>query len=508
MHRPCSLGCILSIFLFLLISGCSKPVVKIPEDLPPIVREYKRIDFSVGPQRMQKTGVHLQKGEYFSILTRDILLRSSLIGMIGKDDFGFYVSDINDAYKAGDLYLGFSAKSDGLTAADIIVWKKADYVQIANFLIQVKLDNPYNSAIVKLLEEVNRRKHISIAELKASQEIEDTRQKISDLKKHKESREKKSQNVITKNQSATSTAPVGSELSKDEKIKQLEAKLSKLTETLKEMEIEAKERDKTIPAKKAPALESETSKTHPYPDVDFGRYNALVVGNNNYASLPKLVTAKNDALEVAETLKNRYGFKVELLVDANRSDILMALSRYRWNLTKRDNLLIYYAGHGWLDKEADEGYWLPTDAEKDNMINWISNFSISATLRAIKAKHVLIVADSCYSGKLARGIHTVDRTGGYVSRLSQKRARCVISSGGLEPVIDSGGKGAHSVFASAFLDALRENNEIMDGAQLFNTLRRPVMLNSDQTPEYSDIQRAGHEGGEFIFIPRINNSEK
>ncbi|MDH4009732.1 MAG: hypothetical protein OEU55_03395, partial [Desulfobacterales bacterium] len=79
--------------------------------------------------------------------------------------------------------------------------------------------------------------------------------------------------------------------------------------------------------------------------------------------------------------------------------------------------------------------------------------------------------------------------------------RCVISSGGLEPVIDSGGVGMHSVFATAFLDALKDNKDILDGAQLFNKLRRPVMLNSDQTPEYSDIRKAGHEGGEFLFIP-------
>ena len=78
----------------------------------------------------------------------------------------------------------------------------------------------------------------------------------------------------------------------------------------------------------------------------------------------------------------------------------------------------------------------------------------------------------------------------------------MLSSKGLEPVIDSGGKSGHSVFASAFLDVLKKNETIMDGAQLFNALRRPVMLNSDQTPEYSDIHRAGHEGGEFIFIPK------
>jgi hypothetical protein len=502
MKKPCSLGCILSIFLFLLISGCSKPILKIPQNLPPVVREYKNVAFHVDAKRMQKTGIYLTKGELFSIITRDILLRSSLIGMIGKDDFGFYVSDINDAYKPGDLYLGFMDQKVRPSAVDIIVWKEEDYVQVADFLNRVKADNPDNSAITGLLLEINRRKDIFLAELKASREIEDTKKKIKNLKKSNESSKEEPEKVITKKQSTTSIKSTSDELSKDEKIKQLETKLSKLTETLKEMAITAKEREQTVLKKNLLSEDSKKTKTLPYQDIDFGRYYALVVGNNSYQSLPKLVTAKNDAQEVAETLKNRYGFNVELLLDADRSDILMALSRYRWNLTNRDNLLIYYAGHGWLDKEADEGYWLPTNAEKGNMINWISNFSISATLRAIKAKHVLIVADSCYSGKLARGIHTVDRTAGYLSRLSQKRARSVISSGGLEPVTDSGGKRGHSVFASAFLDALRKNNTIMDGAQLFNTLRRPVMLNSDQTPEYSDIQRAGHEGGEFIFIPK------
>jgi ankyrin repeat protein len=254
------------------------------------------------------------------------------------------------------------------------------------------------------------------------------------------------------------------------------------------------------PVKKAPPKGYIETKPHPYSDIDFGKYSALVIGNNNYKYLPQLKTAQNDAREVAETLESQYGFKVKLLLDADRSEILLALSNLRWNLNNRDNLLIYYAGHGWLDEEADEGYWLPVNAQKDNMIAWISNSSITASLRALKAKHVLIVADSCYSGKLARGIHIVNKTPGYLSRLSRKRARCVISSGGLDPVIDSGGDGLHSVFATAFLNALKENNDILDGAQLFNKLRRPVMLSSDQIPEYSDIRKAGHEGGEFLFV--------
>jgi ankyrin repeat protein/uncharacterized caspase-like protein len=256
------------------------------------------------------------------------------------------------------------------------------------------------------------------------------------------------------------------------------------------------------PVKKAPPEEFVESKPRSYPDIDFGKYFALVIGNNNYLYLPQLKTAQNDARDVAETLKSQYGFEVQLLLDADRSDILLALSNLRWNLNSNDNLLIYYAGHGWLDKDADEGYWLPVNAQKDNMLAWISNSSITAILRALKAKHVLIVADSCYSGKLARGVNIVNKPPGYLSRLSRTKARCVISSGGLEPVIDSGGDGLHSVFAAAFLSALKENNDILDGEQLFNKLRRPVMLNSDQTPQYSDIRKAGHEGGEFLFVKK------
>jgi len=234
----------------------------------------------------------------------------------------------------------------------------------------------------------------------------------------------------------------------------------------------------------------------------YGNYHALIIGNNNYTSLPKLQTAISDAKAVADILGNEYGFKVTLLLDAKRSDILLVLGRFREKLPKNDNLLIYYAGHGWLDKDGDEGYWLPVDATKDNEVNWISNASITTQLKAMTAKHVLIVADSCFSGKLGRSVHIQKRTSDYYSRIAQKRARSVIASGGLEPVVDSGGKGNHSVFASAFIEALQDKQSVIDTTELFGRIRQPVVLNSDQTPEYADIRKAGHEGGEFVFIKK------
>ncbi len=104
------------------------------------------------------------------------------------------------------------------------------------------------------------------------------------------------------------------------------------------------------------------------------------------------------------------------------------------------------------------------------------------------------------NGQIGRGVHIRNRNTSYFARIAKKKARSVISSGGLEPVVDSGGKGNHSVFASAFIEALSENTDIMDGTQLFRKIRRPVILNSDQTPEYSDIRKAGHDGGDFLFV--------
>lgn len=238
-------------------------------------------------------------------------------------------------------------------------------------------------------------------------------------------------------------------------------------------------------------------------NIDFGNYMALVIGNNSYTNLQKLKTAVNDAQNLANILKEMYGFTVELVLNGTRRQILFSLDRYRHKLTKNDNFLIYYAGHGYFDRDVNRGYWLPIDADTDTSAEWISNADITDKLKAIKAKHIMIIADSCYSGTLTRGIKVVSRDSDYLIRMSSKKARTVLTSGGLEPVLDSAG-GQHSVFAKALLDALKNNTGVMDGTALFSIIRRPVMLNANQTPQYSDIRYAGHDGGEFLFVP-VNN---
>ena len=238
-----------------------------------------------------------------------------------------------------------------------------------------------------------------------------------------------------------------------------------------------------------------------YADVAFGNYHALVIGNNDYKHMADLKTAQNDARSIANVLERDFGFKVRTMVDASRSDILDAFDDYSAELRKTDNFLLYYAGHGWLDEDQEEGFWLPVDAKTDRRSAWIPNATITRTLKGFQAKHVMVVADSCYSGTLTRGIKIEKRATDYVREVVGKKARIVMSSGGLEPVED-GGTGNNSPFASALLKALTRSGEVLTATSLFKQIQRPVQLNADQTPVFADIRKAGHDGGDFLFVKR------
>ena len=229
----------------------------------------------------------------------------------------------------------------------------------------------------------------------------------------------------------------------------------------------------------------------------------MVIGNDSYEYLPDLMTAAADAKAITKVLRDEYGFEVELLIDADRRKILRTLSKLRRKLTEEDNLLVYYGGHGILDRDAERGYWLPVDAEEGFIDSWISNATITDQLKAIDAWHVLVMADSCYSGAILREagapVEDIGDRKTFLERLAIKKSRTVMSSGGLEPVADGGGSG-HSVFANAFLSALADNRSVMETQRLFTVLREKVAVNADQTPEYADVRKAGHDGGDFIFV--------
>jgi uncharacterized caspase-like protein len=251
----------------------------------------------------------------------------------------------------------------------------------------------------------------------------------------------------------------------------------------------------------------------PWRSLDFGQYYAIVIGNNNYKKLPQLDTPINDAIAVEKILKEKYGFKTKILQNANRYQILSELNKLRAKLNEKDNLLIYYAGHGELDKVNMRGHWLPVDADADNTANWISTVAVTDILNSMSVKHIMVVSDSCYSGAMTRSsLARIEAGTGsnkkseWLKAMLKARSRTVLTSGGLKPVMDGGG-GQHSVFANAFIKALNGNDTLLEGQSLYRKVSAGIVAIAaeygiEQVPEYAPIRHAGHESGEFFFVPR------
>lgn len=241
-----------------------------------------------------------------------------------------------------------------------------------------------------------------------------------------------------------------------------------------------------------------------------GDYWALIIGINEYANLPpdkQLQAAQTDAKAVADVLNKKYGFAKERMVElydkqATRSEIIKRLRILAKTLGNKDNLMIYYAGHGEYDKETQLGGWIPSDAVLDDPSTFIGNEEVRSYLKAIKARHIYTVADSCFSESLMGG---KTRSIGQLSEpaikeLYNDKSRLILTSGGLYPVPDKG-KGNHSTFAYYLLRILERNeNKYLIPQQIIAELQPLVSNESQQTPKSAPIAGIGDEGGQFVFM--------
>jgi hypothetical protein len=248
--------------------------------------------------------------------------------------------------------------------------------------------------------------------------------------------------------------------------------------------------------------------------LNFGRYFALVIGTQDYQKITPLKTPISDANAVADVLQHKYGFAVTRLLDVDNVAIMEAINNFNNVLGDDDNLLIYYAGHGSRTKvdNHENGYWLAVNADpppRDTF--WITNEFVTRHLSIIKARRVLVVADSCYAGMLSNDPgylllgNESKPNAAYMRYKLARRSRLLLTSGGDAPVLDNGG-GKNSVFAHAFIDVLSSADRILTAPEVYGAIRQRVekaaaTMQFKQAPELKAIKEAGHEVGDFFFVP-------
>jgi hypothetical protein len=236
-------------------------------------------------------------------------------------------------------------------------------------------------------------------------------------------------------------------------------------------------------------------------DLSSARYYALIIAVEDYddPTINDLSEPINDANKFYKIISSRYTFNEEDIIylkNPTKADIIGTLHKMRGTITEEDNLMIYYAGHGHWDEEMETGYWLPSDANSENPVNWIPNTDLTNYINVLKSKHTLLVADACFSGGIFKTRKAFNNSGA-IENLYKLPSRKAITSGNLKEVPDQ------SVFIEYLLKQLNENNvEYFSSEQLFSQMRPAIMNNSDNVPQYGTIQKVGDEGGDFVFILR------
>jgi hypothetical protein len=236
--------------------------------------------------------------------------------------------------------------------------------------------------------------------------------------------------------------------------------------------------------------------------INAGKYYALIIAINDYQdpSINDLTHAISDAKALHKTLIKNYTFEPEntkLLINPTREKLIIEMDRLSKEITIDDNLLIFYAGHGYWSEKASQGYWLPSDAKKSNTAFWIGNSTIRDYIAAIHSKHTLLIADACFSGGIFKTRSAFSNSSNAVEKLYNLPSRKAMTSGTIEEVPDQ------SVFIKYLIKRMEENKEpFLPSEMLFANLKTAVLNNSNNIPQYGEINNTGDEGGDFIFIKR------
>jgi hypothetical protein len=237
---------------------------------------------------------------------------------------------------------------------------------------------------------------------------------------------------------------------------------------------------------------------------------ALLFATDNYDYWSDLVNPVYDANTIANELKEKYGFDVEVVENATQEDVLVKIKDYsKRNYKPQDQLFIFFAGHGQFDEGFGEGYVvaknsLETDKAKTT---YISHSNLRSYINNIACNHILLTMDVCFGGTLdpaiarSRSLDSKDEltNNEFLARKLSKKTRRYITSGGKEYVSD-GIVGKHSPFATRMIEAFKTRggeDGILTISEIIPFLEK-IKLNEPRSGTFGDDEK----GSDFVFVTK------
>jgi uncharacterized caspase-like protein len=254
-----------------------------------------------------------------------------------------------------------------------------------------------------------------------------------------------------------------------------------------------------------------------------GRNIVVSIGIDRYKHRPPLANAVRDAI-AASRLFQRMGFEevtAPLLDHRATAQAIQALvTDDLAALGSRDNLVLFYAGHGATrkhqldDRVIRTGYLVPVDAQ-DKVATWVEMEGWLRAVSRLPPRHILVVLDSCHSGiALDPVMHWHDHrsSGGEpLATLTARRSRRVITSALADEIAcDHGPMPGHSLFTGCLIEVLGRGCEpghggMVTGSELALHVQRRVTSypHARQTPDFGTF--ALDDRGEMTFPVHITH---
>ena len=234
----------------------------------------------------------------------------------------------------------------------------------------------------------------------------------------------------------------------------------------------------------------------------FANRKALVIGNDGYKFVSKLLNAKQDATVIAENL-TKVGYNVTLKLDQSEKEMKATLRSFKAQVDSGDEVAIFYAGHG--VQLANTNYLIPIDVagegEEQIKDEAISLQRILDDMSDKKVKFTLAMIDACRDNPFKSSGRSI---GGGARGLAPTTAATgqmvVFSAGTGQQALDKLGpndKDKNGLFTRVFIKEMQKSGVTID--QLVRNVRNEVVttaksIGHDQVPAIYD-----QVVGEFYF---------
>ena len=242
----------------------------------------------------------------------------------------------------------------------------------------------------------------------------------------------------------------------------------------------------------------------PNGEVREGKDYALLFAVNEYEHWPELRNPSLDAMKIETELEDTYGFETELILNPTMQEVFAKLREYAAKTYHpEDQVMIFFAGHGYFDEIFQIGYLVARDTELPDEdrehISYISHPLLKERIDNIACKHIFLMLDACFSGTLDhellghRGAENENKPVN-VERVMRYKTRRYMTSGGNEYVPDK------SEFAYWVLEALRDRGG-EDGILTLDELFSYVEQAKPQ-PRQGKFGHRNEPGSDFLFITK------